>query len=340
MSLGERLYLALEELAGLLSLPDVNELATRLPAMPNPDRAEAEGFLSWIPKRRFSSAAESMLLGWREQPDLPGSALAAALQAMVRTRHNLLEERATRLLWSGPDSRDFKPLRMEQTLIGLAKSAERTIWAATFSSGDASAVQKAMIQAADGGVRVRIILELAEHNSLLKQDAAGFWLSSGRFEVWHWPKDRRPNESSSQHAKFMLVDDRRLVISSANLTKGGLAWNMELGAEIHGPLARDFGRHLDALARSGALQRVGAPRSQTLKLTPSPSRSLHAQQASCAGAEPKEPGSPTTDGASERDHAPDPQVLQGATKPLRARPEEARTKAWWWPFGRRRDRKD
>ncbi len=55
------------------------------------------------------------------------------------------------------------------------------------------------------------------------------------------------------HAKILSVDDRAVLITSANLTYHGLFSNLELGVVVYGRVAGEVRRHFDRLERQGHL---------------------------------------------------------------------------------------
>lgn len=56
--------------------------------------------------------------------------------------------------------------------------------------------------------------------------------------MYVWPLERRPRDQAgrygSLHAKFAVVDEAALLVSSANLTEYALNLNMELGLLVRG----------------------------------------------------------------------------------------------------------
>ena len=55
---------------------------------------------------------------------------------------------------------------------------------------------------------------------------------------WRWPADQRDG-NGVLHAKLLVIDGRRALVGSANLTSKALAHNLEVGAVINDPdLAR------------------------------------------------------------------------------------------------------
>jgi len=66
---------------------------------------------------------------------------------------------------------------------------------------------------------------------------------------WRWPTDHR-SPGASLHAKLLVVDARRALVGSANLTRRALTANLEAGVLIEGPdLAAEFHAHVQKAHR-------------------------------------------------------------------------------------------
>lgn len=63
--------------------------------------------------------------------------------------------------------------------------------------------------------------------------------------IYSWVND--DDESSKLHAKVVLVDDRDLLVTSANLTGAGMETNLELGVRLQGETARNSAEHFASL---------------------------------------------------------------------------------------------
>ncbi len=100
----------------------------------------------------------------------------------------------------------------------------------TFSSEDAL---NAVLSANDRGVDVRVIIEhdvqgTANKKTFDKLKAAGILVS--------WASD----EFELTHSKFIIVDNKRVLVGSHNLSKNALTKNREASVIIDGPAVQDF----------------------------------------------------------------------------------------------------
>lgn len=120
------------------------------------------------------------------------------------------------------------------------------------------------------GCHVDVIFETEE-------DSAGAYTGPSRpfahvpgINRWRWPADQRDG-NGVLHAKLLVIDGRRALVGSANLTSQALAHNLEVGAVINDPdLARSLEHHLRQLMAArvftaerytdskGCMMRIGA----------------------------------------------------------------------------------
>ena len=79
-------------------------------------------------------------------------------------------------------------------------------------------------------------------------------------QVYYWPPERRKRISSgsygAMHAKCLVADRARDIVSSANLTDYALEANMELGVVVQRRVAERLADHLDQLIVRGELSSV------------------------------------------------------------------------------------
>jgi cardiolipin synthase A/B len=104
----------------------------------------------------------------------------------------------------------------------------------------------ALNEAADRGVKIRMLLEES------KGDAGKMLDAAPRAKVFIWPEESKLENGSpttaSVHAKCVVADGEEALITSANLTDYALEKNMELGVHIIGGRgAKVLAVHLAAL---------------------------------------------------------------------------------------------
>jgi phosphatidylserine/phosphatidylglycerophosphate/cardiolipin synthase-like enzyme len=143
-------------------------------------------------------------------------------------------------------------------LTGLVGEARRELILTTYSAKPYAPLLDALTAAVDRGVTVWVVIEtLHGAGSAIQGDqpARAFAGLTG-VQLWTWALDRRP-EGAKMHAKIAVVDERTLLVSSANLTTSGITNNMEAGLVIRGGTAASrAAEHLRALRRDGLLVRM------------------------------------------------------------------------------------
>jgi len=131
----------------------------------------------------------------------------------------------------------------------LLGTAVHTVWASTYAFFDGPKAFEVLSRRMDSqpDLRVNLLLNIqrkrgdttaADH--LVRQFADRFWKKD-------WPGERRPGvfydpraldldgPSGVLHAKAVVVDDRTVFVTSANLTEAALDRNIELGMLVRDP---------------------------------------------------------------------------------------------------------
>lgn len=112
--------------------------------------------------------------------------------------------------------------------------------------------------AIERGCQVNVVFETEE-------DSAGSYSSftSTPFGTidgivrWRWPLAERPAKGAALHAKVLVVDGRRALIGSANLTNRALTANLEAGVLIEDPdVAAALEQYVRRLMDHGALEQA------------------------------------------------------------------------------------
>lgn len=203
---------------------------------------------------------------------LPKETLLAVLDALLaeRGRH----EETLALVWSGPDEGASAARDTAQVLTELVESAERSVLIAGYAFERRSGAMVALARVmAERSVHVALYLDPDQimrrkerlHDSLEAYVEAAI----GRFVARNFEKgaplpeiyvDRRVLDAESfgedgfprvsLHAKCVVVDDARALVTSANFTERGEKRNVEAGV-----LVRDVGF---ASGLAGQFRRLGS----------------------------------------------------------------------------------
>ncbi len=173
-------------------------------------------------------------------------------------------EQRIELLWSGPSPANQIPARrIDQSLYDLIAEAEREIILVTFAAAKIDRLTNDLLNAAERGVQIRLILEFAQSSEgQLSYDALKAFPASliTAAEVFHWPVERRERNQSGRpgklHAKLAIVDSTVLV-SSANLTDDAFNRNLEVGVMMNNPtFLSTTKRYVESLISDGTLFRL------------------------------------------------------------------------------------
>ena len=167
---------------------------------------------------------------------------------------------AVRLVWSGPERGARETRETSVVIQELFHAAREELLIATYAIHDGDVVFHDLAQRMQHrpALRVRIVL----HVHWSPQGAA-----HAIHDAWHafaaqWPSGaRRPalfyddrsvkgdgHKRASMHAKFVVADDERAFVTSANFTEAAQERNVEAGVLIEQPaFARALRQHVDTL---------------------------------------------------------------------------------------------
>lgn len=260
------LFRPISLLAGRLPEAAVEQLATALSICPDAHAAQQASvrLMQGLDGHNRLQVSELLNAWARNEPGLAGNELAAALDAAAYQDRMMRSAVSMELVWTGPHVANMGLRNTEQVLKELIGSAKSTILLVTFAAYHIPSLVEALNKAIGRGVRVTFVLEDKKESG--GKVFANAWealsvIHSPLVKVFVWPYERREqNEHGTPgalHAKFMVVDENKLFISSANLTDYALNLNIELGVLISGGDAPvQAWNNVQALIRTGVLQNV------------------------------------------------------------------------------------
>ncbi len=169
--------------------------------------------------------------------DLPSTAARMVVEAVLaeRTAH---PRPGLELVWTGREGGPTLSRDTSQVLPELFARAERRVIIAGFAFYEASNIFAPLhVRARDAGVEVEFFIHVDGTGQNARMSAASFFTHS-----WPW-RDVTPrlyydaradaaDTSSTMHAKCVVVDDREVLITSANFTGRAQRANVELGVLI------------------------------------------------------------------------------------------------------------
>lgn len=212
-------------------------------------------------------AVTKLIREWnRHAPKIQSESIALVLQTVAEKEAQYKKSQSLQLVWSGPTPGCSILRRTDQVLYDLIKEAEKDVFIVTYAAYKIPKVREALVGAAKRGVRISLILRSKEGGEgeleISSLKALGSELPQSA-AVYVWPTKKKKAFSGTEgkvgliHAKCAFTDDKRLLISSANLTEQALSINMELGVLIRGgPLPREVAEHFRRLILMGELERV------------------------------------------------------------------------------------
>lgn len=196
-------------------------------------------------------------LTWRE--------LGICLSGATAMYHHMCLNPAVELLWTGPDSL-MPTRRMEQAVLDLIRTSESRVLLVTFAAFRIDALIQELGKALNRNCKVLLVLESrTDSESQLSFDALQAFsdLPPGA-NVYYWPIENRPRNSSGRPAKLhtkCAVGDNTLIVGSANLTDDAMSRNMELGIRLDGgDAANNVWNYYHELIKNSVLHKVTTSR--------------------------------------------------------------------------------
>jgi phosphatidylserine/phosphatidylglycerophosphate/cardiolipin synthase-like enzyme len=149
------------------------------------------------------------------------------------------DNESIQLVWSGPGLERVPMRRTEQVIIELIQNAHDYLFIASFAVYKAKNVMKEIQSAIEKGILPTFLLETPESSHYkIKVDPFKVLpkkiVNNSKFLIWPYKNRKIENDEivGTLHSKFIIQDDERVFISSANLTESALERNIELGVLI------------------------------------------------------------------------------------------------------------
>tara|TARA_Y100000589_G_scaffold261766_1_gene251981 strand:- start:5013 stop:5804 length:792 start_codon:yes stop_codon:yes gene_type:complete len=218
-----------------------------------------------VPHHNHQDQVLDFVAGWQTNAtDLDAKAVSIALQTAAFSEQTHKDSQSAELVWTGPESEGFPFRRTEQAILQLLDSALDRITLISFAVYHIPNIAKALVKAADRGVKLTVIVETPDKLDVKKEystiQALGPEVESCS-SVYYWPKEKRKlgdnNKPGILHVKCAVADSKWLFLSSANLTKQAFTINMELGMLVRGgKMPRRIEQKFDHLIKQGILVHV------------------------------------------------------------------------------------
>lgn len=239
---------AVDDVLARLSDAQIEALAWECGALPGPQDSLVQAAAGASPGAHEAIAA--LTAAWASDPSLTGDGVALALRVGLRARRDA-DARRSRPVWTGPGAAGDQRLTAAVLHELLADVRERVLLVsyAAFTLAELAADLEAAVQR---GCQVDLVFETEEDSSgaYAGPQSKPFAAVAGA-RRWRWPADQR-TPGAALHAKLLVVDGRRALIGSANLTHRALTANLEAGVLIEDhDLAAELEDHVRGLIGSG-----------------------------------------------------------------------------------------
>lgn len=210
--------------------------------------------------------------------DVLPPALAVFLRALAKQTSHAQDARdGVELVWTGPDVGESHARDAAVVATELFARAERSVLLATYALHNGHQVLKALAQRMDEQpeLKVTLIVNIERAKGDARDATEIIREFADRFRKKEWPATRLPDiyfdrralvpvgidGRAVMHAKCVVIDDRWVLVTSANFTEAAQERNVEVGlmldrASMASMLSREFQRligagALDRLAREG-----------------------------------------------------------------------------------------
>ena len=201
-----------------------------------------EALRSVVGLREAPGALIAALDRW-EELGVAGPAKAAWLRSLEEAEGR---RESPEFVWSGPEVLGLHARGTRQALEQSLASARRSVWLSTYAFFDGprafEALARRMDEAPEVSATLLLNIERKRGDTTLTEDLTRRF--ADRFWGKEWPGSRRPSayfdpralsEGGAEgvlHAKALVVDEERVLITSANLTEAALDRNIEMGVML------------------------------------------------------------------------------------------------------------
>jgi len=178
------------------------------------------------------------------------------------------------LVWSGPEEGGTASRDTSVVVRELFAGAQRSVLVAGFAVYQGKSVFKVLAERMDSAPALSVTMFLNVERGQQDTSSAAEILKgfAERFQTREWPGRRLPavyhdpralepiergRKRSSLHAKCVLVDDQRALVTSANFTEAAQERNIEAGVLVESPsFTAALRSQFDGLVVAGGLTRV------------------------------------------------------------------------------------
>lgn len=177
-----------------------------------------------------ASSLAGLLRLWQQAGSTAAELSAALAMVGLAQQQAQKEQPLVSLVWTGPLEAGAPTRSTRLVLEELIRTADQTIVIVgyTITQGAAPVIAH-LVEARRQGVQVTIIANrMDQHLSLIR----AYWPTNvAPPELYTYPESGE-DQMAALHAKALIADRRRMLLTSANMTYHGLTGNIELGVLI------------------------------------------------------------------------------------------------------------
>ena len=212
------------------------------------------------------------LVGFVRARGYPPETLAAMVEAIIETRRHATDVSLSQtLVVTGPATSQTENLKTGARFIQVVQHAKRELMLATFALYQGDRILEPIHDAMtlNPSLDVTLILNVArkygdrtKNEDILdsaRQEFAKNWPWPQMPSVWYFPESLNLNSAdrASMHAKFVIADEERCFITSANFTEAAQKKNIEVGIELSNSLEPKLLSHyFKQLMTDGKIERL------------------------------------------------------------------------------------
>jgi len=212
-----------------------------------------------LPQREQREVLAKLASAWKSASEtcpkelVAGAVESAAFAIQIQSK--------AEICWSGPISSLQGFRSTPEVFRDLISGATNSAVVLSFSVGEVEQLRLSLESAIQRGVSIQMILEdfnVFTQESWSTRFAALGPLVLGQASILVWPVAKRRQFEGrvfgSMHVKCLIVDQKAMLLTSANWTGAAMQDNMELGIVLRDPeLVGSVVQHLEFLVTSGIL---------------------------------------------------------------------------------------
>jgi phosphatidylserine/phosphatidylglycerophosphate/cardiolipin synthase-like enzyme len=163
--------------------------------------------------------------------DASPATFAELVDLAVRSRQAERGAQRVEFVWTGPRTSRVASQTTEQTFLDLINRATKRLIVLTYAAREVESIMDALELADGRGVVSIVVCETQLHGQPFNEHIVSRLKKMSALRIYEWPERE---DGSSLHAKLVVADGERALVTSANLTQAALRRNVEAGVLLEG----------------------------------------------------------------------------------------------------------